>query len=80
MEIQSTTEISITYCCFSLGLPQNLQEISRNRMQIGPPLVLPLFLSLKGANPDRIDDRGVGWLCGYKGPLQDSWQRGLPSG
>ena len=49
-------------------------------MQIGPPLVLSLFLSLKGANPDRIDDRGVGWLCGYKGPLQDSWQRGLLSG
>jgi len=26
----------------------------------------------KGANPDRIDDRGVGWLCGYTGPLQET--------
>ncbi len=27
--------------------------------------------SWAGANPDQIDDRGVGWLCGYQGPLQD---------
>jgi len=28
----------------------------------------------KGANPDQIDDRGVGWLCGYQGPLQETLQ------
>ncbi|CAE8583539.1 unnamed protein product, partial [Polarella glacialis] len=26
----------------------------------------------KGANPDHIDDRGVGWLCTYDGPVMQT--------
>lgn len=28
----------------------------------------------KGANEDKIDDRGVGWLCAYEGPVQETLQ------
>lgn len=70
---------------FAAKLTRNIKK-SNAKTTLGT-ISLPLSLQhlvfladQKGANPDRIDDRGVGWLCGYKGPLQDRWQRGLLSG
>ena len=42
---------------------------SCGRVRLGAAFLRPP--SSEGAHSDIIDDRGVGWLCSYSGPVQD---------
>lgn len=56
---------AVVCCCsehrISVGVPASYWE---HRYRTGD----------KGPSTDRVDDRGTGWLCEYKGPLQQTLQ------